>query len=452
MNNKHLKLYKWIDIDILYLILYVLFLGLLYYFVTLDNKEYLTPSYNVIPENDSLLLMNNMDANDIGQNNFNSANAIQLTYSPIHSVSSTFNKDKNHKLKVFKFRLQELNIQPTLIETKINRVKVSLSNYYEIPQDERLVTLKFKEISTNGNKWFYQFAYSPLGNYDDFSNNNILTVYLPLGKVDLYIRAIDIKNKTVTKFTKITAISRIQITKRKWFYPIISIFIFLPFLLFIHDLMFSRRKYLMREKLALEQQRCKITADLHDEIGSSLSSLQINSAVANSLIEKNPKEAKKILEKIELQSEQISDKIGDIIWSMKPGKDEFLSLTSRIKNFVNDILGSTNIDYTIKIDAKADNDITNISIRRNIVLFIKEATNNVAKYSKASVFELKFNIVNKEIQIEISDNGIGFDTTLINGNGLGNMKKRIEELNGQFDIHSDALKGTFIKAIIPLIP
>lgn len=452
MDYKHLKLYKWINIDIVYLVLYVLFIMLLYYFVTLDKREYLTLSYKQIPQKDSSLLINNLDVNYFQLNDINSANSIQLTYTPIRTASGTSGKNKNDIPKEYRLRLRELNSHPILIDAKINSVKVSLTNYYEIPQTSRLISLKFKEINNDGHQLYYQYAFDEFGNYKDFNNENTLSVYLPLGKVDLYIRAIDIKNKTVTKFTKITTYSRYQITNRVWFYPLISILIFLPFILFIHDLMFSRRKYLMREKLALEQQRCKITADLHDEIGSALSSLQINSAVASSLIDKNPTEAKKILEKIEFQSEQISDKIGDIIWSMKPGKEEFLSLTSKIKNFVNDILGATNIDFKIKIEPKANKEITNISTRRNIVFFIKEATNNVAKYSKASVFEIKLEIINNEIQINISDNGIGFDTTLINGNGIGNMKKRIEELNGEFQIHSDAEKGTSILATIPNVP
>ena len=61
---------------------------------------------------------------------------------------------------------------------------------------------------------------------------------------------------------------------------------------------------------------------------------------------------------------------------MKPGKEEFLTLTSRIKNFSNEIVGSTDINYKIDIDEKIDKVITDISARKNIVLFVKEATNN----------------------------------------------------------------------------
>ncbi len=452
MDYKHLKIYKWIDINVLYLVLYVLFFVLLYYFVSLDEKEYVTPSYQEIPEKDSLLMLNNSEINQYQFNETNPTNAVEIKYSPIYTVNQTFNPDKNQIPRTYTLKLQELNIRPTLVEVRINRVKVSLANHYEMPKGAGLIALKFKELNTDGNKLYYQFAWSEFGNYEDFCNLNTLNIHLPNGKFNLYIRAIDLKNKTVTKYTRISTYSRIQITKRAWFYPFLSILIFLPFLLFILNLKNNRRKYLISEQVALEDQRCKITADLHDEIGSSLSSLQINSAVANTLMEKNPTEAKKLLEKIELQTEQLSDKIGDIIWSMKPGKDEFLSLSSRIKNFTSDILGSSNIDYKIRIDARANKEIKDISTRRNIVFFVKEATNNVAKYSKASLFEIKIDIVNNKIIILISDNGVGFDTSVINGNGLGNMKKRIRELDGELDIQSDEKNGTSIKANIPLVP
>jgi signal transduction histidine kinase len=452
MDYKHLKLYKWIDINVSYLVLYAILIAVLYYLVSLDEKEYITPTYQEIPLNDSLLMLNNSEFTQHQLNKAHPTNTIEIKYSPIHSVNQTFNPDKNNKSKIYKLQLKELDIQPTLEEVRINRVKVSLAKHYEIPKGASLVSLKFKDLNSDVNHYYYQFAMSKFGNYEDFCDKNTLNIHLPNGKFNLYIRAIDLKNKTVTKHTKISTYSRIQITKGPWFYPFISILIFIPFFLFIRDLKNNRRKYFISEQTALEDQRCKITADLHDEIGSSLSSLQINSAVANSLMQKNPAEAKKILKKIELQTEQLSDKIGDIIWSMKPGKDEFLSLTSRIKNFTSDILGSSDIDYKIRIDSKADKCITDISTRRNIVFFIKEATNNVAKYSKASQFEIKIDIQNNKILILISDNGIGFDTSVVNGNGLGNMKKRIKELNGEIDIQSDAKKGTSVKAIIPLVP
>lgn len=215
---------------------------------------------------------------------------------------------------------------------------------------------------------------------------------------------------------------------------------------------FEQQKIAFQQQLALEQQRNKITADLHDDIGATLSSLQINSAVANQLLNKNPKEAQKVLDKIETQSQNLADKMGDIIWSLKPGKEEFMTISTRIKNFVNEILGSTNIKYSIQTDLVLDNLIKDITLRKNIVLIMKEGVNNVAKYSKASKLDIKLGWVNNIITIEIIDNGIGFEINEASGNGIANMRKRVEELNGNFNITSIVKQGTTIFVNIPFVP
>ena len=214
----------------------------------------------------------------------------------------------------------------------------------------------------------------------------------------------------------------------------------------------AKQRTIFEQQLALEQQRNKITADLHDDIGSTLSSLQINSVVANKMLDKNPKGAQKLLETIELQSENIADKIGDIIWSMKPGKDEFMTISTRIKNFANDILGATTINYQLNIDPIIDTLITDISTRKNIVLITKEALNNAVKYSKATNVLIHLSIENNQLRLEITDDGIGFNTALIKGNGITNINKRITELNGKLEITSTPNNGTSIKATIPIIP
>jgi signal transduction histidine kinase len=136
--------------------------------------------------------------------------------------------------------------------------------------------------------------------------------------------------------------------------------------------------------------------------------------------------------------------MGDIIWSLKPGKEEFMTISTRIKNFVNEILGSTEIKYSIHTDPILDNLIKDITLRKNIVLIIKEGVNNVAKYSKVNQLEIKLSWVNHIISIEITDNGIGFEINETSGNGIANMRKRVEELKGDFKIISSPQQGTSI--------
>lgn len=440
--------------DIVFVVGYMIFAALLVAYVFYDKKNFISPTYKEIPNEDKSLLLN--DAS-FSENNSkvdfeNSKNSIDYSYHPVQSIKQTFDTETYRKAKEYKVKLKEINLVPKLEEVRINRVRVTLQDHYELPKSAKLLTLKVQEIDYLGKKLHYQFSFHPFKNYEDFGDDNTLTLLSPLGTNSLYIRGIDFDSKTATKYLKITTFCRISISKREWFWPLMTLLALSPFLFYYFRFKLNKQKYEFQQQLALEQQRSKITADLHDEIGSSLSSLQINSAVASFLIEKNPVEAQKILEKIESQSEHLSDKIGDIIWSMKPGKEEFLTLTSRIKNFANEIVGSTDINYKIKIDKKIDKVITDISTRKNIVLFVKEATNNAVKYSKAKQLAIVLQLIENQVTIEISDDGVGFDTSITKGNGLGNMQKRIEELKGQFSITSELNLGTKIKATIPIVP
>lgn len=124
----------------------------------------------------------------------------------------------------------------------------------------------------------------------------------------------------------------------------------------------------------------------------------------------------------------------------------------RIKNFANDIIGSTDIQYSIRINPLIDKSITDISIRKNLVLVCKEAINNAAKYSCASKIEIQFDMVQGYLIGSINDNGIGFDPLLIKGNGISNMQKRISELKGVLTIISAKETGTQLQIEIPFVP
>lgn len=83
-------------------------------------------------------------------------------------------------------------------------------------------------------------------------------------------------------------------------------------------------------------------------------------------------------------------------------------LSTRIRNSANEILGSSEIDYKIHIDKEIDQEFHDFSERKNVVLIVKEALNNIAKYSKAKEVFINFKKIEKDFVLEITDNGIGF--------------------------------------------
>lgn len=217
---------------------------------------------------------------------------------------------------------------------------------------------------------------------------------------------------------------------------------------------FNRRKYnhrqaVLRQQQALEQQRSKITADLHDDIGASLSSLQVNSAVASGLIHKNVLLAEQVLGKIEVQSRNLAGQIDDLIWSMKPSNQQSMTISSRIVSYAYDIMGATDIQYQIRISKETDTQVRDMTVRKNIVLITKEAINNAVKHSGANHISIDLDICDNKLTLRVADNGKGYTPEKTTGNGLANMKKRAEETGGTFSIQSVPMQGTTISVFIP---
>ncbi len=373
-------------------------------------------------------------------------NAICLNNDTIYAATTNGIAQLPVAMKIHKY-----DINPTITTLKINNELFPVRHFYKLDEEKKSISIQLAGVDLSGHFKKFQYALNNSSSWQNLEGNN-LNLILKGGENLLAIRAMDVNENIGKKTIRLHFNVDLPFYTKIWFW-ILTVFgsSFLVFILILRRRL-SQTKKEFEKQLALEQQRSAITADLHDEIGSSLSSLQINSAIANIVYESDPDQTKKILTKIEVQAELLAERVGDIIWSMKPGNEEFLALSSRIKNFTNDILGETKIKYSFQIDQSIDTFLTKVSIRKNLLLFMKEAINNAAKYSQAKQLKISLSIVNQEIQIEISDDGIGFDTTITKGNGLGNMQKRIAEINGNLTIVSEPNKGTIITATIPIVP
>lgn len=209
-------------------------------------------------------------------------------------------------------------------------------------------------------------------------------------------------------------------------------------------------RYRANQKLQVVRLQNKISQDLHDDVGSSLSSLQVYSSVAQSCIDKQPEKAKEMLQKISAESSAVLENIGDIVWSMKTKREQ--GLTERIKNFVADALGASAISYKIEIEDDIETLVKNMEARKNILLIIKEAVNNAMKYSKASHVSISVKKLVGQVCVQVTDNGVGFNKEQLAkpGDGLTNMKKRTEELKGIYQITTAAGKGTTVAALFDI--
>ncbi len=360
-------------------------------------------------------------------------------------------------LKPLLFYEPELYVDQVLINNKnyLSDTNANLISQINLKYYDNNITIKaiVKDLANAGIRQIvYRFKENSTS-WIKLPNNSLLSFNsLAPGSYILQLGSFDKFTGKALLQKEISIMIASPFYQQAWFFMTTGIFLGVVIFALYNRQKLAKHRTGLKQQLALEQQRNSITADLHDDIGASLSSLQVNSAVANQLINKDVMQAKRILDKIEMQSKDLADKMGDIIWSMKPGKEESMPLSSRIKNFANDILSATNIEYTILVDKEVDKLVQDITCRKNIVFITKEAINNAVKYSGASHLYIELKIIQNVLSLLIADNGIGFTDCVPAGNGIANIKKRVKEINGSITINSIINKGTTISAQIPVIP
>lgn len=210
-----------------------------------------------------------------------------------------------------------------------------------------------------------------------------------------------------------------------------------------------RLKAEKEETLAKERER--ITADLHDDVGATLSSLQIYGELAGNFLESEPEKGKEMIIKIQKQSKELLFRMSDIIWSMKHPHDGNFTLTSRIRNYASELLIGRGIHLHIDIREELEEKIVKPDIRKNLLLLIKESLNNIAKHSYATEAKLSMQQDGNSVFLKIEDNGLGFDTSKKSqGNGFTNLQKRAKDLGGEIQIYSKENYGTAISVQFPI--
>lgn len=198
----------------------------------------------------------------------------------------------------------------------------------------------------------------------------------------------------------------------------------------------------------LQAIRNSIADDLHDDIGSALSSISIMNELAK---QKSP-EAMTLLSAIGENTAAIQENMSDIIWAIKAGDDSFENVVRRMNRFAAEILEAKNIGLSFKCGQPPADLRLNIDQRKNFYLFFKEAVNNAAKYSSAQKVSVSVSTHNHAVELNICDDGKGFDTAAqYNGNGMGSLKKRAIELGGDCAITSVQNQGTEVRLLFTII-
>jgi signal transduction histidine kinase len=192
---------------------------------------------------------------------------------------------------------------------------------------------------------------------------------------------------------------------------------------------------------AQQEERNRISADMHDDLGAGMTTISLYSELAKSKLVNNPIPE---IEKISSAANELLNKMNAIIWSMSNSNDSLGNMIAYIRSYALEYIEDTGVTCKIDIPERLPNIQVIGTIRRNVFLVVKEALNNILKHAKATEVSITLVRVENSLTLYIQDNGTGINMDKLRqfGNGLKNMKKRMADIDVEFSIENK--NGTLI--------
>jgi signal transduction histidine kinase len=338
-----------------------------------------------------------------------------------------------------------LSLAYVLVKNKEFRNSLNILNRTLVDSTEIFLSLENKSLIEK----IKIEAYSGLKNYEKaFESSkklNDLSNSINESKNEGLVLEFD-KQLKKNEYERIIANKELEINKQRfWVYTILLSVLVLSISVFFWLKYQRKQQEFSLTKASLEAQlneRVRISKELHDELGSSLTSVKLVTDILKSKSEKLIPE----VEKISRISTETIDKMNEIIWALNSGNDTVGSLVAYSRKFCKNFLENAEIKLIFETNIADENQKIESIFRRNIYLVIKESVHNVVKHAHANEVRISIN-TQENLRISIEDNGIGFQNPIY-GNGISNIKKRVEECKGilEFTTH----KGTKIVVFCPL--
>ncbi len=222
-------------------------------------------------------------------------------------------------------------------------------------------------------------------------------------------------------------------------------------------LLYCAYQYRLNQMLRFERMRNRIAQDLHDEIGSTLSSISLFSTVLQKSAKELSPQSISLLDKINNSTSEMMESMNDIVWTIKAENDSFEHVLNRMRSFASNCAETKGIRLLFEVRNSAEKLELGMEIRRNIYLIFKESLNNAVKYSECTELSVNISLQAETLYISVTDNGKGFDTekelsnrTTLGGNGLKGVKFRANELGASLNIKSEFNQGTSIELQFPM--
>lgn len=204
---------------------------------------------------------------------------------------------------------------------------------------------------------------------------------------------------------------------------------------------------------ALEQERSRIARDIHDDLGATLTRI--------TLLSQNPQHnisefTDDTLLEIHSSAQHLMRSMEEVVWAVNPEHDTFDALANYVSNYGQGFLRVANIRCRLEMPLILPEKSLSAQVRHNLFLAFKEALNNAVKYAEANTVHIFLESHNSYFVLKVTDNGKGIEANILSdssrssfGNGLANMKSRLDEIGGKCNIYSAPDEGTTIEFKVP---
>ncbi len=196
-------------------------------------------------------------------------------------------------------------------------------------------------------------------------------------------------------------------------------------------------RYRIAQVVKLLQVRQHVAADLHDDIGSTLSNINILSELSRKSLQ-NPVQATGFLDRISEEVNTSSQSLDDIIWSINTHNDTWEETFSRMRRYAAEVFENSGTAYNVNLAEQGGRVKINMEKRRDLFLIYKEILNNIHKHADASEVQIDMQFLDNRLLMRISDNGTGFDQLAqTHRNGIRNLRRRVARWKGTMELESD---------------
>jgi ligand-binding sensor domain-containing protein/signal transduction histidine kinase len=280
---------------------------------------------------------------------------------------------------------------------------------------------------------------------------------LPPGRYQFQVKAAnedDVWNETVSS---IAVIVLPPIYRTWWFLSSAAILVFATVALIVYYLStqrLQRQLTHLRHAETLERERARIAADLHDQLGASLTQV----ALLGELVETDktcPDEVESHARQISQTARDTTRVLDEIVWAVNPSNDTLESLVSYTAKHAQEYLAIAQLRLRLDLPDSLPPVGLLPEVRHNVFLAFKEAVTNVVRHANASLVEIRFRLLPQAFQLEIQDDGRGLahlDPVAAQArNGLRNMRKRLASVDGSCTVEPAPGGGTLVRIIAPLM-